>query len=548
MTPASPGRRYETRSESHRANALRARRTWIAKVSALALGCLLAVGVALPASTQAQQPTHDQLVSFGTQVESLVNAHNVDGLVALFMPADITCPGPDPNATANVCQGQAPGTVVQGYWAGPLYSELGAVTSTGLRAEVNLGLDRVPAPVALATTARQAMFPFLREQCLDCGTVVLAGTVPPAGGQPTLSLSVKFTANGPSLFSITRGEILQPDERVYVTGGTHRDGTEFVRPSLPAPTPSPSPTPSGTPWPAPSGLQLSQTAFATGPDGSFVPVEKRDALSTLSWSALSGFAGIYVVERARVAYGSAAPRQWEQVYSVRALLFEDPYPLLDLIAFQRCYRVRTEVNGEIGPASSEVCTPVPPNTGLTEPPFNYDIVREVVVPLIGDDGRTHYVTLSEDTAGILRLRLSLFDFAPGGYNVVLFRRGNCSATASYGPDDVIRPNFSLELTERAGLVLTFFNTDSMTLTPGPKSIYDADGTSLAIYRPGSGGSGLRAACAVLSSPPGAPSTGSGTATLGESSLDWREVAALAAGVALAGAAASIALRRWVVRP
>ncbi|MGD9934985.1 MAG: hypothetical protein AB7T37_14900 [Dehalococcoidia bacterium] len=540
MTPAGPGRRHELAASRTERRPLRARRTWIAKVSALVLGCLVVVGVALPASTHAQQPTHDQIVSFGTQVESLVNAHNVDGLVALFMPADITCPGPDPNATANVCQGQAPGTVVQGYWAGPLYSELGAVTGTGLRAEVNLGLDRVPAPVALATTAKQAMFPFLRDQCLDCGTVVLAGTVPPAGGQPTLSFSVKFTANGPRLFSITRGEILQPDERVYVTGGKHRDGTEFIRASQ-------------SPWPAPAGIALDTSVTITNPDGSFIPIDQRLATSVVFWQQLPGYTGVFEVERALVPYNSGQARAYTRIATVPAapepamVGYPDTHLFTEDLQYQRCYRVRTVINGEGGPYSAELCTQAPPNTGPTEPPFNYDIVREVVVPLIGDDGRTHYVTLSEDTAGIVRLRLSLFDFAPGGYNVVLFRRGNCSATANYGPDDVIRPNFSLELLERAGLVLTFFNTDSITLTSGPKSIYDADGTSLAIYRPGSGGSGLRAACAVLSSPPDVPNTGSGTATPGESSLDWRTVAALAAGVALAGAAASMALRRGIVR-
>jgi hypothetical protein len=176
------------------------------------------------------QVTDEQLVRFGTELATHVNAHDAEALVALFTPDEITCPGPDPNATNNGCQGRAPGTVVQGYWAGPLYSELGAVDGAGLRSEVNLGLDRVPAPVSLATTARQAAFPFLRARCPDCGTVVLAGTVSPAGGQPTLIFSVKDTPDGLRLFDITRGETLQPDERVYVTGGTHYDATQFIQP------------------------------------------------------------------------------------------------------------------------------------------------------------------------------------------------------------------------------------------------------------------------------------------------------------------------------
>lgn len=190
-----------------------------------------------------------------------------------------------------------------------------------------------------------------------------------------------------------------------------------------------------------------------------------------------------------------------------------------LLAFAFAFAVAMVALGAARPgfasaqAPSAIATPVPtapPNPDV-EPQFNYDIVTEVVVPLIGDDGRTHYVTLSEDTAGIVRVRLSLFEFAPLSYNVVLFRRGDCTATASFGPEDVIRPNYPFALPRLGGLVLTFFNTASITLSPGPRSIHDADGTSLAVYRPGSGGNGLLAACAVLASAPRAPASGTGAA-------------------------------------
>jgi hypothetical protein len=317
------------------------------------------------------------------------------------------------------------------------------------------------------------------------------------------------------------------------------------------PTPSPSATAPGTPWPAPTELRLEQSVNVTNPDGSFIPLEQREAVSSLTWSAVPGFAGAYVLERARAPYGSTEPRQWETFAQVGGTWFvEEPYSFLDLLAYQRCYRVATLVDGQIGAYSTEVCTVVPPTSGpepAAEPPFNFDEVKEVVIPLIGDDGRTHYVTLLEDTAGIVRIRLSLFDFSPLTYNVVIFRRGDCSETANYGPDDVIRPSFSFTLDSQAALVLQFFNTDSITLLPGPKSIYDADGTSLALYRPGSGGSGLLAACAVLSAPPGAPNTGTGAANTVGAPLVSRGDGFIAAGSALVAASGLLAWRRKATR-
>lgn len=316
-------------------------------------------------------------------------------------------------------------------------------------------------------------------------------------------------------------------------------------------TPTPPATAPGPPWPAPTDLRLEQSVNVTNADGSFVPPEKREAVSSLTWVAVPGFAGAYVLERSRAPYGSTGPKQWEAFATVGGTWFvEEPYPFLDLLAYQRCYRVATVVDGQAGAYSNEVCTVVPPISRpepAAEPPFNWDVVKEVVVPLIGDDGRTHYVTLSEDTAGIVRMRLSLFDFSPLSYNVVIFRRGECSATASYGPDDVIRPNFSFTLDSRATLVLTFFNTDSITLTPGPKSIYDADGTSLAVYRPGSGGSGLLAACAVLSATPGAPDTGTGAIAVDEAPIDHRRSGLIAAGLILVGVSGLMVLLHRVGR-
>jgi hypothetical protein len=185
---------------------------------------------------------------------------------------------------------------------------------------------------------------------------------------------------------------------------------------------------------------------------------------------------------------------------------------------------------------------VPKSTPTPEPEFNFDEVKEVVVPLIGDDGRTHYVTLTEDTAGIVRVRLSLFSFQYlHSYSAVVFDRGDCGPTGTrdLGPADLLAQfHIPGDLNVGSGLSLWFFNTDRFSLT-GPKSIYDSDGAVLAIYRPGSGGSGLRAACAVLAPPLGPPSVGTGTAG------DGRLPVALVVGVAgmVGGVAGAWALRR-----
>lgn len=154
-------------------------------------------------------------------------------------------------------------------------------------------------------------------------------------------------------------------------------------------------------------------------------------------------------------------------------------------------------------------TPTPGTAQTPTPSFSFDVVKEIVVPLIGDDGRTHYVTLSQDAEGVVRIRISLFSFSALRYNVVLFRRGDCATSSSWGPADVIASMRLEQGAEGAStLALHFFNTRSISLTPGaPNTVYDADGTWLAIYRPGDSGSGLLAACGALTQALGAPGTG-----------------------------------------
>ncbi len=263
---------------------------------------------------------------------------------------------------------------------------------------------------------------------------------------------------------------------------------------------------------------------------------------------MPGFAGAYVLERSRAPYGSTEPKRWEAFAWVGGTWFvEEPYPFLDLLTNQRCYRVAVSVNGQHGAYSNEVCTVVPPSSGpepAGEPPFNFDEVKEVVVPLFGDDGRTHYVTLSEDTASIVRIRLSLFNFETGRYHTVLFRRGSCASTPGSERGDRLTRDDRFTLKEDAAttLVLTFFNTDDITLTAGPKTIYAPDAVILVLFREREDGTELRVACATLSAPPGPPDTGTGGITA-VATVHGNRTVVVAGLVALAGVAALMAQRR-----
>lgn len=197
-------------------------------------------------------------------------------------------------------------------------------------------------------------------------------------------------------------------------------------------------------------------------------------------------------------------------------------------------------------AASLIALPVaaqqPPATPT--PSFNFDEVKEVVSELRATDGTTHYVTLDEDTEGVVRVRLSLFSLPASSYNAVVFRNGNCANTASFGPDDVLVSS-QFELKEQAGLVLWFFNTRAIGIKDGAaNTIYDADGTSLALYVPGDSGAGP-IACARLDRQPGAPAAGDspGASSAVSSASPWA-AGALALGL---GAIGALTLRRVRMR-
>ncbi|MCC7364640.1 MAG: hypothetical protein IT303_09725 [Dehalococcoidia bacterium] len=139
--------------------------------------------------------------------------------------------------------------------------------------------------------------------------------------------------------------------------------------ATPSPTQPATPTPAGTPWPAPADVALDTTVTITNPDGSFIPLEQRVATSIVSWQQLPGYTGVFEVERALVPYNSGQPRVYTRIATVPAapepamVGYPDTYPFAELLQSQRCYRVRTVVNGETGPYSAEVCTQAPPSTG-----------------------------------------------------------------------------------------------------------------------------------------------------------------------------------------
>ena len=135
----------------------------------------------------------------------------------------------------------------------------------------------------------------------------------------------------------------------------------------PTVTASPSPSPSGTPWPAPAGVTVRGRAIVLDADNFPLPPEQQVHTAILTWELMSGYTGIYEVERATAPYRSDAPRAWELAGTIDAnaavdgtLRWEERIQPLSL---HYCYRVRTVINGETGPYSAEACLAVPPSSG-----------------------------------------------------------------------------------------------------------------------------------------------------------------------------------------
>jgi len=136
----------------------------------------------------------------------------------------------------------------------------------------------------------------------------------------------------------------------------------------PASSPAASPSPAGTPWPAPADVRVTVTASLVDANGQPVPPDQRPPdWVTVSWQVLPGYTGVFEVQRAIVPRG-AGGRSWTALATVPASAAaagrastNETRPVLE--DGQRCYRVRTVINGETGPYSAEACTILAPASG-----------------------------------------------------------------------------------------------------------------------------------------------------------------------------------------
>lgn len=193
------------------------------------------------------------------------------------------------------------------------------------------------------------------------------------------------------------------------------------------------------------------------------------------------------------------------------------------------------------PTTPPTSTPVPlaptpalPPGALPESAFNFDIVREVVYELRATGGVVHYVTLSQDTAGVVRVRTSLFNFPAGSYTLLFHPSQSCASTAGTRGIDVFT------LSRQDGLVLTFRNTNQLSLeglsNAQPLGIFDIDGSAFGLFRSDALTDGAAIACAIVPpiQVPGAPATGSGPGRDGGAPLAWTGAAAVVLTLTIAG--------------
>ncbi len=140
-----------------------------------------------------------------------------------------------------------------------------------------------------------------------------------------------------------------------------------------------------------------------------------------------------------------------------------------------------------------------------------------------------------------------FMSAGGHYNPTGRQHGLANAQGAHAGD---LPNFDVGAGTATQSGYHYrATTPAVTLSPGPATLFDADGTALVIHANAddhvtdpAGNSGGRIACAVLAlTSPGLPNTGAGGLAPGGERL-WLPAAALAL-LALAGLAATAARRR-----
>ena len=135
------------------------------------------------------------------------------------------------------------------------------------------------------------------------------------------------------------------------------------------------PVPAGTPWPAPTDVRLEGNWILLDDQGYPLPPDRQVRYSGISWLVLPGYTGVFEVQHAvrRVGMPANEPYAWSDI----ALSPVPASAAVDgRIGFEErvgdtfavhCYRVRTVINGETGPYSQPMCTPVPPSSGQGQP-------------------------------------------------------------------------------------------------------------------------------------------------------------------------------------
>jgi superoxide dismutase, Cu-Zn family len=194
--------------------------------------------------------------------------------------------------------------------------------------------------------------------------------------------------------------------------------------------------------------------------------------------------------------------------------------------------------------------------------------------LIDGSGRAIGSVLLQETAGAVTVRVALNGsdvVKPGLHGIHFHAVGKCdgpdfmSAGAHFnptgkkhglnnpqGPHAGDLPNLPIDAsTATQGGYAWITTTTLVTLSPGPSSLFDADGTALVIHAnpddemtDPAGNSGGRIACAVLqrAAAPGLPNTGAGGAA--PRPAPWAQAALLGlATLALTGAAMAFRRRR-----
>lgn len=136
------------------------------------------------------------------------------------------------------------------------------------------------------------------------------------------------------------------------------------------------PPPAGTPWPAPGGTRTTN-AYEGSPPTTIVEI---------SWDVLPGFTGVFEVQRAETVAEKYRPveSEWVTVATIPAsMAVNGRVSFTDRVSFEvasqrpACYRVRTVINGETGPYTTQpscavlppgaetIRTPLPPDAGTS---------------------------------------------------------------------------------------------------------------------------------------------------------------------------------------